>query len=116
MGGTGMPLPTQQYVNAVNNLFIQPNQMGAIPQKFFTPEQLYPVTGVRSLLLQTSVNQGISNLDSQITQQLGAGSHVTVFGYSKAPSSARWKSTTSCLWAHRLRAPTNLISCSSGTR
>jgi hypothetical protein len=84
MGGTGMPLPTKQYVDAVNTLFIQPNQMGAITQKLLTPEELYPLTGVRSLLLQTSVKEGLNNLDYAITQQLGAGNHATVFGYSQS--------------------------------
>jgi PE-PPE domain/PE family len=84
MGGTGMPMPTQSYINAVNQLFIQPNQLGAIAQGLFTPEQLYPLTGVRSLFLTQSVNQGLGILDNAITQQLTAGNHLTVFGYSQS--------------------------------
>lgn len=84
MGGTGMPLPMQWYVDAVNQLFIQPNQNGAVPQPLFTPEQLYPITGVKTLPFQTSIQQGLAILDSAIRQQVALGNHVTVFGYSQS--------------------------------
>ena len=71
------------YVNAVNSLFIQPNQLGAVPSVLFTPEQLYPLTGVRSLYFDASVQQGLTILNNAILGQLAAGNHVTVFGYSQ---------------------------------
>lgn len=84
MGGTGDPIPGQTYRDAVNLLFIQPNQPGAVPQTLFTPEQLYPLTGVRSLPFDTSVQQGVAILHDAIMAQINAGNHVTVFGYSQS--------------------------------
>lgn len=84
MGGTGMPIPTTAYLNAVNTLFVQPLAPGAIVSSLFTPEQLYPITGVRSLPLVTSVQQGLQILDTAVWEQLNANNHVTVFGYSQS--------------------------------
>ena len=84
MGGTGTPLPGAKYLNAVNNLFIQPLAPGAIPTALFTPEQLYPITGVKSLIFETSVAQGLQILDTAVWDQINAGNHVTVFGYSQS--------------------------------
>ena len=84
MGGTGTPIPGPTYLNAVNNLFIQPNSPGAILTSLVTPEQLYPITGVRSLIFASSVQQGLQILDTAIWDQLNAGNHVTVFGYSQS--------------------------------
>ncbi|SOJ52702.1 PE family protein PE3 [Mycobacterium simulans] len=84
MGATGLPIPTADYINAVNNLFIQHIQPGAIPKALVTPEQLYPNTGVKSLTFQASVEQGLKILDSAIWEQITAGNHVTVFGYSQS--------------------------------
>ncbi|PJE17770.1 MAG: PE family protein [Mycobacterium sp.] len=82
MGGTGDPNPPSSYVDAVSKLYIR--QVGASPQVLFTPEQLYPLTGVRSLPFDTSVQQGVAILHDAILQQLGDGNHVTVFGYSQS--------------------------------
>lgn len=84
MGGTGTPIPGPTYLNAVNQLFIQPNSPGAILTSLVTPEQLYPITGVRSLIFASSVQQGLQILDTAIWDQLNAGNHVTVFGYSQS--------------------------------
>lgn len=84
MGGTGDPTPLKAYRDAVTSLFIHPNQPGAVPQTLFTPEQLYPLTGVRSLPFDTSVQQGVAILHQAIMSQLNAGNHVTVFGYSQS--------------------------------
>lgn len=82
MGGTGDPNPPSSYVDAVSKLYIR--QVGASPQVLFTPEQLYPLTGVRSLPFDTSVQQGVAILHNAILQQLADGNHVTVFGYSQS--------------------------------
>lgn len=81
MGGTGMPIPTAPYIQAITNLFIPPGQ---VVSALVTPEQLYPITGVRSLPLQTSVQQGLQILNTAVADQLAAGNHVTVFGYSQS--------------------------------
>lgn len=84
MGGTGMPMPTPDYLRAINNLFVQPMQPGAIVSSLFTPEQLYPITGVRSLIFATSVEQGLQILNTAVWEQINAANHVTVFGYSQS--------------------------------
>lgn len=84
MGGTGMTIPTPKYLNAINTLFVQPLQPGAILSSLVTPEQLYPITGVRSLIFATSVQQGLQILDTAVWDQINANNHVTVFGYSQS--------------------------------
>lgn len=49
------------------------------------PEQVRPITGLSSLTLGQSIDQGLTNLDAAIGSsllQLGAGEHVTVVGLS----------------------------------
>lgn len=81
MGGTGMPIPTPAYLAAIQNLFLPP---GVVVSSLFTPEQLYPITGVKSLELAPSVQQGLQILDTAVWEQINAGNHVTVFGYSQS--------------------------------
>lgn len=84
MGGTGTPIPGPTYVNAVYDLFVAPFNPPAVKIPLATPEQLYPITGVRSLPLATSVQQGLEILNASVSEQLAAGNHVTVFGYSQS--------------------------------
>jgi PE-PPE domain len=85
MGGSGEPVPPQSYVDAVENLYLAPNGYGAYtPQALTTPEQLYPVTGVNSLPIDTSIAQGTTILNNAIDQQIAAGNNVVVFGYSQS--------------------------------
>jgi hypothetical protein len=85
MGASGVPTPSQSYVDAVENLYLVPNGYGAYtPQVLTTPEQFYPVTGVNSETPDVSVAQGVTILNSAINQQIAAGNHVTVFGYSQS--------------------------------
>ena len=81
MGGTGTPIPGPAYLNAINSLFL-PSFPSVTP--LVTPEQLYPITGVRSLPLATSVQQGLQILDTAVSEQLALGNKVTVFGYSQS--------------------------------
>ncbi len=46
IGGTGVPIPSPSFVTRANALYVQ--SAGAL-QALFTPEQLYPLTGVKSL-------------------------------------------------------------------
>ncbi len=85
MGGTGTPIPGPTYLNAVNSLFIQPNSpVGTILSSLVTPEQLYPITGVRSLIFASSVQQGLQILDTAVWEQINSGNHAVVFGYSQS--------------------------------
>lgn len=84
MGGTGSPIPTPSYVNAITTLFIDPVVSNPVVKALVTPEELYPITGVKSLPFQTSVQLGLQILDGAIWEQFNAGNHVTVFGYSQS--------------------------------
>jgi PE-PPE domain len=85
MSPSGVPIVTPAYLARVFQLYVQPNSpAGTLPQGLDTPEGLYPVTGVKSLPLNTSVDQGLQILDAAIKQQLAAGNSVTVFGYSQS--------------------------------
>jgi len=87
MGGSGLPIPPPSYVNAVLN-YVNHN-FTVLPgnaQALFTPEGLYPLTGVKSLPLNVSVSQGLQILDTAIKQQLAANpsGSVAVLGYSQS--------------------------------
>ncbi|ORV44317.1 PE family protein [Mycobacterium conspicuum] len=83
LGPTGNPTPTTTYVTNANNLYVR--SVNAL-QALFTPEELYPLTGVKSMTLNSSVTEGLRILDDAITQQLPQGSTntLTVFGYSQS--------------------------------
>ncbi|QUR67764.1 PE family protein [Mycobacterium spongiae] len=82
LGGTGDPIPSQNYVERANALYVRSTET---LQRLFTPEELYPATGVRSLTLNRSVNEGIAILDNTLYEKINdAGQSVTVFGYSQS--------------------------------
>ncbi|MGH3563526.1 MAG: PE-PPE domain-containing protein [Mycobacterium sp.] len=89
MGGSTIPVPGQRYLDAVDSLYLQPRGFGGTVQGLFTPEGLYPLTGVKSLPFDTSAAQGQQILDSTILGQI-AGGHVdadnpvVVFGWSQS--------------------------------
>jgi hypothetical protein len=90
MGGSGNPIPNATYINGVLNWLNQNfavTMSNALP--LFTPEGLYPVTGVKTLPVNMSVSEGITILQSAINQQLfptsGTGApSVAVLGYSQS--------------------------------
>lgn len=84
MGPSGVPDPSSTYVTSVNNLYIQPNSPGAVTQVVFTPEGLYPITGVKSLPLNTSVTEGLGMLSQTADPLFAGGDPVTIFGYSQS--------------------------------
>lgn len=75
MGPSGFPLPAQSYLDAANILYLG-LPTGAV-QPLYTPEGLYPITGVNTL--DTSVAQGVEALDNVLQKATGP---VDVFGYS----------------------------------
>jgi len=85
MGPSGVPVPTTAYGNTVMDYYITPvTPPPVLPQQLiFTPEGLYPITGVKSLPLNTSVDQGLRILSDTLSK-LPANSPVTVFGYSQS--------------------------------
>jgi hypothetical protein len=118
IGGSGTPIPGPEYVEAANELYLDngpggvPNYPGLIfyqatPSNpfgngLFTPEGLYPLTGVHTLLLNyptatdgfpalsSSVGQGMAILESTIAANAGAGDTSTVFGYSQSSTIASY--------------------------
>lgn len=85
VGGSGDPIPSDQYVDTNNTLYVQPNFPGYSPQALFTPEGNYALyTGVKSLTLDNSEAQGVTILKNAIEQQVAAGNHVAVLGDSQS--------------------------------
>jgi hypothetical protein len=85
MGDTGMPTPSQQYLNEVYDLYISPNFTTGNLQALTTPEQIYPLTGVKSSTLGQSVSQGVTVLNNAIFQAHDNGiTRINVFGYSQS--------------------------------
>lgn len=87
MGGSGLPIPPPSFVNAALNYINQ--HFSVLPSNavaLFTPEGLYPLTGVKSLPLDVSVSEGVQILDSAIKQQLAANpsGSVSVLGGSQS--------------------------------
>ncbi len=89
MDGSGYPIPGADFVDTVNGLYIHPNfpdttYPGVLANGLVTPEQFYPLTGVKSLPVDPSVSQGVTILNNSIHSNLAAGDASTVFGYSQS--------------------------------
>lgn len=80
MGGSGMPLPDDSWVNTIASLFLPSN---ADASALYTPEEFYPFS-LTDLTLDDSVSQGLSNLDQAIQAELESNDTVGVFGYSQS--------------------------------
>lgn len=91
MGGTGMPVPDDDWVATVQSLFFpsealfdgQPAFPDAVPDALYTPQEFYPLN-FGDLTLNDSVSQGLSNLIDELQPYLDAGTPVGVFGYSQS--------------------------------
>jgi PE-PPE domain/PE family len=87
IGGSGQPIPPPSSITAALNYF---NQIFTVlpsnAHPLFTPEGLYPLTGVKSLTLDVSVAQGVQILDTAIKNTLAANpsGSVAVFGVSQS--------------------------------
>ncbi|MBX9642375.1 MAG: PPE family protein, partial [Mycobacteriaceae bacterium] len=88
MGYSGISMPSQLYLDLANTLYIQRTVPDATLQSLFTPEQLYPITGVRNLTFDPSVIAGVKILHAAINQQLATGNNVHVFGFSQSATVA----------------------------
>jgi PE-PPE domain/PE family len=82
IGGTGVPIPSPSFITRANNLYVRSvNTLVGL----YTPEQLYPLTGVKSLPLNTSVQEGVTILDNTLYNTIhNQGQTVTVFGISQS--------------------------------
>ncbi len=109
LGGSGTPIPGPEYVESAalhyleptygaNISFYQPTAESPVyGNGLYTPEGLYPLTGVHTLPLNypagsdgfpadpgTSVGQGDTILTQTIESELHGGNTATVFGYSQS--------------------------------
>ena len=89
MGGSGIPIPPQRYVDAADTLYLQPRDFTGSAQPLDTPEGFYPTTGVNSLTAGASEAQGAQILTAAIQGQIAGGrvdatNPVVVFGYSQS--------------------------------
>ncbi len=82
VGPTGNPTPNQTYITNANNLYVRSvNTLQAL----FSPEEGYPLTGVKSLTFDRSINEGVNILNSAILAQLQSPTDtLTIFGYSQS--------------------------------
>ncbi|MGV0624686.1 PE-PPE domain-containing protein [Mycolicibacter minnesotensis] len=93
MGGSGLPIPSPQYLANLTERYLDP-----VTPKFpgqptfpvdstnalFTPEGLYPLTGVKTLPLDISAQQGATILYQKIMEEVGKGNELVVLGYSQS--------------------------------
>jgi hypothetical protein len=93
MGGSGLPIPPPQYLTALTDRFLdpatpkfdgQPLFPVDVTNALFTPEGLYPLTGVKTLPLDTSLTQGVEILNQKIMSETAAGNNLVVLGYSQS--------------------------------
>jgi PE-PPE domain/PE family len=88
VGGSGFPIPDKAYILSVYDWSNYPiHQLDlANTRSVFTPEGLYPLTGVKDLTLDVSVPRGLSILDTTIKQTLAnnPGGSVLVNGLSQS--------------------------------
>ena len=66
IGGSGIPIPRDRYVDAADTLYLAPRGFTGTPQALDTPEGFYPTTGVNSLTADESEAQGSKILDGAI--------------------------------------------------
>jgi len=84
LGASGVPIPDAKYIATAYANYISRNFTTANLQSVFTPEGLYPITGVHDLTLNISIDRGLTILDNEIMGQVASGhTPVTVFGWSQ---------------------------------
>jgi hypothetical protein len=101
MGGSGAPIPSSEELGAFSERYIDPTaspdfndgqplfaDQPLFPvdatNPLFTPEGLYPFTGVKSLEFDPSAAQGVTILDDKITEQIAEGNNLVVAGSSQS--------------------------------
>jgi PE-PPE domain len=92
-GPSGVPEPPPQYVDAAEQLYLQPLGFTGSGQSSYIPDQFYPFTGPNSEVPVTSLGQDQSIMVSDIENQIAAGgvspeNPVVVFGWSQSSDAA----------------------------
>ncbi|ORA85564.1 PE-PPE domain-containing protein [Mycobacterium malmoense] len=87
LGASGVPIPSLSYVAEAYGKYISPFFTTANLQAVFTPEGLYPITGIKDLTLNISVDRGLTILNNALIGPSGqitlGNTPVNVFGYSQ---------------------------------
>lgn len=79
MGGTGMPQPSERYLDAVNELYLQPHGFGGELVSLWTPENVSSTSqAVGGQILYNAVMEQING------GEVDAEHPVVVFGYSQS--------------------------------
>jgi hypothetical protein len=87
MGGSGHPIPPDDYLDGVDNEYIQHFYPGFNSEPLFYPAAANgDFTGPKSLTFDESVDQGVRILDDKIMRETGDGNDVVVFGHSQSSS------------------------------
>jgi hypothetical protein len=82
LGPGGFSTPPPRYVEAVEQLYLEPNGYGDYTtQPLTTPEAVFPAAAT-PMFTDPQTNQAITLLDNAIMQDTVDGGHVVVFGYS----------------------------------
>lgn len=88
LGASGVPIPSYTQAEIAMNYYIQPNNPGVnfTPQIIYTPEGAYPITGIKVLPLDISVQQGLTEVQNTIFATLGVNPDIPIsyFGYSQS--------------------------------
>jgi hypothetical protein len=90
MGGTGNPIPDQDYLSSVENLYLS-QFSGYTFEGLETPEQFCPIVcspNQPDLNFGDSVNVGVADLHGVADQALTDGDNVAVLGYSQSATVA----------------------------
>jgi hypothetical protein len=88
LGASGVPIPTFEQAETAMKYYIQPNSPGVdfTSQIVYTPEGAYPITGIKVLPLDISVQQGLTEVENTIYATLGVNPNIPIsyFGYSQS--------------------------------
>lgn len=88
-GASFIATPSQGWLNAFDNLYLQPHGFTGTTQAITTPESLYPFTGPFSLTLDKSMAQGVQILADAVHERIAAGgvdaaNPIVIGGYSQS--------------------------------
>jgi hypothetical protein len=85
LGASGLPIPPPAYIAGIPPLYIDPFFGAGTNVGIFTPEGLYPLTGIKDLIFDVSVARGLTILNNSIQTAIQNGStQINIFGYSRS--------------------------------
>ncbi|MFM9033594.1 MAG: PE-PPE domain-containing protein [Mycobacterium sp.] len=90
LGASGVPIPSYDQAKVAYEWYLAPNSQNPgvdyTPQIIYTPEGAYPITGIKVLPLDISVQQGLTEVKNTIFATLGVNPDVPIsyFGYSQS--------------------------------